>query len=96
MQARIRFASTEDAVRSRTFDISPGGTFLRLPEPRPKGTKVRLTLEIGDRTLTIQGVVARVADGRNGPKGIGIAFTDVDLVDQLFLEELLERKKQGP
>lgn len=95
LQARIRFASTEAAIRSHTFDISPGGTFLQLRHTRPQGTKVKLTLEIGERTVIIQGVVARVSDGTDGPKGVGIAFNDVDLVDQLFLEEICEKRKAG-
>jgi uncharacterized protein (TIGR02266 family) len=95
LQARIRFASPEAALRSHTFDISEGGVFLRLQSPRPKGTTVRLVLEIGDRTMMLSGCVARVSDGRDGPKGVGVAFTKISDVDRKFLADLIAQRQKN-
>lgn len=78
-------------MRSRTFDISPGGAFIHMENPRPMGTNVRLMLEVGDRSLELAGVVARVSacDGGDGLPGIGIRFTEVSPEDERFLAELV-------
>ncbi len=90
LRVRIRFPTAAAAMRSRTFDISPGGAFIRMENPRPVGTNVRLMLEVGERSLDLAGVVDRVSacDGGDGLPGIGIRFTQVSAEDQRFLAEL--------
>ena len=95
LQARIRFESPEAALRSHTFDISPGGVFLRVQNPRPKGTIVRLMLDIGERRMMLTGEVVRIADGSDGPKGVGVKFTKIRDEDKAFLEEIVAARQSG-
>ena len=90
VQVRLRFASAQAMVACRTFDISQGGAFLMLDTPRPVGTGVRLVIDVGDRTLIVGGVVARVADGSDGRPGMGIRFTEVTADDEAFLASLID------
>lgn len=93
LQVSIRFASAEDAMSSQTFDISRGGVFIRSKQPRPEGTGVRLSLQVGERTLVIGGVVVRVVRPGDGlePPGIGVMFTELSTEDGRFLEALLSK-----
>lgn len=91
VEVRLRFADPEALIRCRTFDISEGGAFIQLPQPRPRGTEVRIFLRIANRVLVIAGVVARVAQGNdgNGPSGMGVQFTDMTPEDREYLHGLV-------
>ncbi len=93
LQVRLRFATAQAMVDCRTFDISEGGAFIGLRQPRPRGTKVRLSIEVADRTLVIGGEVMRASDGKSGGRcGMGIRFTEVTPEDAHYLAELLSQK----
>ncbi len=78
LQVRLRFETAEAMTASRTFDISRSGAFIAIREPRPRGTKVRLTVEVDDTTIVLGGVVVRASDGRkSGRRGMGIQFTEI-------------------
>lgn len=78
LQVRLRFETAEALTACRTFDISRSGAFIALRDPRPRGTKVRLTVEVDDTTIVLGGVVVRASDGRkSGRRGMGIQFTEV-------------------
>lgn len=78
LQVRLRFETAEAMIASRTFDISRSGAFIAIREPRPRGTKVRLTVEVDDTTIVLGGVVVRASDGRkSGRRGMGIQFTEM-------------------
>lgn len=78
LQVRLRFETAEAMIASRTFDISRSGAFIAIREPRPRGTKVRLTVEVDDTTIVLGGVVVRASDGRkSGRRGMGIQFTEI-------------------
>ena len=85
LQVRLRFASTQAMIDCRTFDISCGGAFLMVDTARPVGTRIRMVLDIGERTLVLGGVIARCSDGRDGRPGIGIRFDEVSASDEAFL-----------
>lgn len=90
LEVRMRFASTEAMIGCETFDISPGGAFISLDSPRDEGTHVRLTIAIADRTLVLAGVVVRASRGDDGPKGMGIMFTEISAADGEFLARLCD------
>jgi uncharacterized protein (TIGR02266 family) len=90
LQVRLRFASTQAVLDSRTVDISPGGVFIRMQRPRPEGTHVRLSLTIAEREMVLAGVVVRsVAPGSGEPAGIGVQFTEIAATDEDFLHGLV-------
>jgi uncharacterized protein (TIGR02266 family) len=90
LQVRLRFETAEAMTASRTFDISRSGAFIAIREPRPRGTKVRLTVEVDDMTIVLAGVIVRVSDGRkDGRRGMGIQFTEVTPQAAEALGELL-------
>ena len=93
VSARIRFPNPEAAIESNTFDISQGGVFLKTAQPRPVGTRVRLVIEIGERTLELSGVVVRVSDGHDGPAGLGVSFTELSAADEASLAELVHARR---
>lgn len=91
LQVRLRFESPAAMIASRTFDISRGGAFIALKDPRPRGTRVRLTLEIEDTKVMLGGVVVRSSDGKKGARrGMGIQFTEISEEAAKSLARLLE------
>jgi len=91
LSVRLQFASADDVVHSRTVDISRGGVFLRMSQPRPEGTKVKLDIEVAGEPVTVSGVVVRtVRPGEgSGPPGMGVLFTDNGDEQRAFIERLL-------
>lgn len=93
LTVQLRFASAEAAYDSRTVDISEGGVFIRMNEPRPEGTSIRLLLHVGSRALEIGGVVVRcIRPGEGPPCGIGVLFTDIRPEDQAFVQQLVDER----
>lgn len=91
LRVRLRFDSPEAMIASRTFDISRNGAFIALKDPRPRGTRVRLTLEIDDTKVMVGGVVVRSSDGKKGTRrGMGIQFTEISDEAAESLARLLE------
>ncbi len=91
LQVRLRFDTAEAMVASRTFDLSRSGAFISIRDPRPKGTKVRLTLQVEDDEIVVGGVVVRSCDGkRSSRRGMGIRFTEVTPQAAEALAKLLE------
>lgn len=88
---QLRFSSAGAVVESRTVDLSEGGVFIRMGNPRPEGTPIRLKLELGDHVrLEIGGVVVRcVRSGESEPPGIGVLFTEISPEDAEYLRTLV-------
>jgi uncharacterized protein (TIGR02266 family) len=96
LTVELRFASADAVLESSTVDISEGGVFIRMPNPRPEGTLIRLRLHVGDRGLEIGGVVVRcVRPGEGEPPGIGVLFTELRPDDANFVQTLV-RERLGP
>lgn len=93
VQVRLRFTSAEAVVQSQTFDLSQGGAFIRIANPRPIGTQVRLVVDVGSRQMVIGGTVVRTSDGGSGPPGMGIAFTEMSADDQTFVGQLVAARE---
>jgi hypothetical protein len=89
----LRFASPEAALESSTVDISEGGVFIRMPNPRPEGTPIQIGLHVGGRRLSIGGVVVRcVRPGEGAAPGIGVLFTDLRPDDAAFVKTLVRER----
>lgn len=91
LAVKLQFASVDDVIHSRTVDISRGGVFLGMSNPRPEGTKVKIDIEVAGEPASISGVVVRtVRPGEgSGPPGIGVLFTETGDDQQAFIERLL-------
>ncbi len=96
LQVRLRFASTDEAIKSRMFDISSGGAFIRMRDPRPLGTPVRMVVSVAERTLVFAGEVVRCAqdDSPNGSPGVGVRFTTITPEDLAFLEQVVRARQR--
>lgn len=73
--------TTEEQPRSGyTINISPTGLFVGTNRPLPPGSKVRLSISLNERELTLEGTVvhaARVSPllQRLRPSGMGVRFS---------------------
>ncbi len=86
----LRFPSVAAAVRSETVDLSEGGMFIRMANPRPEGTPIRIQLELGLQRVEIGGIVVRaVRPGGDEPSGIAVLFTDLREQDNDFVQALI-------
>ena len=72
-------------IRTRTADLSQGGCFLEMPNPLPKGTKIRIALWIKDSKIWADGEVVTSTPGF----GIGVKFTELAQQDKNYLREFL-------
>jgi uncharacterized protein (TIGR02266 family) len=91
----VKFASVDDAVASRTVDLSRGGVFIQMAEPRPMGTLVSMSVQIGEgREIAVSGVVVRSVrpEDLSGPPGVAVVFTNVEEPAKSALEGLLAEK----
>ncbi len=86
----LRFPSAEAAVRSQTIDLSEGGMFIRMPNPRPEGTAIHVQLEMGRTIVEIGGIVVRtIRPGGHEAPGIGVLFTEIRDDDRDFVMSLV-------
>jgi len=82
LRARVRFVDRKQLERCYIKDISRGGIFLKLSQPKPIDTPVQVTLELpGGREVRLSGVVVHcVTPEQAGPgkhPGVGVQFTDL-------------------
>jgi hypothetical protein len=72
--AVIRFETMGPEVRSRIINASRNGVLLAMPAPRPVGTRIHLTVRIGEppADIRLEGIVVHVADNpANATPGFG-------------------------
>ena len=80
--AIIRFDSVGPEIRTRIVNASQNGILLAMPAPRPVGTRIRVTVRIGDPVfeLTVSGIIVHVAENRSAPPGfttqVGVFLTE--------------------
>lgn len=81
--AIIRFESMGQDMRSRVVNASRNGILLAMPAERPVGTRMHITVRIGEPLMEIKltGIVAHVAQNPGGQPGfttlVGLYLTDV-------------------
>lgn len=89
----IRVAE-EPTMVGTAEDLSAGGAFVRLDEPPPVGTTVRLEMETpGGESVEVTGEVAWVRDGQVSDPGVGIRFDRAGLGTR-HLRTLLRRARE--
>jgi hypothetical protein len=71
--AVIRFETVGPETRTRIINASRNGVLLAMPAPRPVGTRIHLTVRIGEppADIRLEGIVVHVADNPSAPTGFG-------------------------
>ncbi len=75
-----------------TVDLSPHGAFVRLTQPFPVGTPVRVALHRGParNPLVLDAVVVRVGTPRQGHAlGVGLSFQALTPIDEASIRGLM-------
>jgi hypothetical protein len=80
-----------DLTVGRTADLSQHGMRLELSHPLPLRARVRLTVALGERILTLDGLVRYVDESENESSAVGIEFLDLTDDDVKALTEFLGR-----
>ncbi|MFQ5350737.1 MAG: PilZ domain-containing protein [Thermoanaerobaculia bacterium] len=91
VQVRFWDAADEEPRSGYTINVSPTGLFVGTNRPLPPGSKVRLAISLGEREVTIDGIVvhaARVSPllQKLRPSGMGVRFDQ----EHLELRHLLK------
>lgn len=73
---RIRVEIAEEGALAETRDISSSGLYVVTDAPAEVGRDVRLTLHFDRGPLEVVARVARVGDGKGGPRGFGARFDE--------------------
>jgi PilZ domain len=81
----IHLDNQDAPIRARTGDISLGGCFVEMPNPLPKGTKLRLALWVKDAKLWAKGKVITSTPGY----GIGVQLTEMSEQDKIQLRQFV-------
>jgi hypothetical protein len=80
--AVIRFESMGPEFRSRIVNASRNGILLAMPEQRPLGTRMHVTVRIGDppSEVKLSGLVVHVGENPEAPPGftfqVGVFLTE--------------------
>lgn len=82
-------ALTELAV-GRTLDLSRRGMRLELTRPLPLRSRVRVTVALADRIVTLDGQVRHTDEMDDGTCSMGIEFIEMSSEQTEALEEFLQ------
>ena len=67
-------AAAGEERTAHTRDISVGGAFIVTDEPEPRGTRLRVTLHLAERAITVDAEVRWLADEDEPARGMGVRF----------------------
>jgi len=73
--------------------LSEHGAFISMPEPRPKGVTVPLTIRLEDVPITVEGKVLYSFDLKNSPfrtPGMGVLFTRIEPHHRQRIKDFIE------
>lgn len=80
-QALLRFERIGPELRTRIVNASANGLFLAMEQPRPIGTKMKITVRVSESEteLLVSGVVVHTVQiaTTESPVGVGIFLTEV-------------------
>ena len=82
----VRFDGGDGTGIANTRDIGAGGLYMTTTAPLSHGATVVLTLNMGDRTLNLNGTVVYADPGH----GVGVRFRNLDPSDEDFLKKELD------
>lgn len=77
----VRFDGGDSTGIANTRDIGSGGLYMTTTAVLETGTPIVMTLSVGDRSLSINGVVVYSDPGH----GVGVRFRDLSEEEQAFL-----------
>jgi molecular chaperone DnaK len=92
---KLGFVSADEFLDKYGAFLSRGGIYLRIKEPKPPGTRIRLDLRLADGQPVLKGwgVVDFVTGrGGQGVPGMGIRFTEMSAESQALIEKLCQRR----
>jgi hypothetical protein len=84
---RVAWHGGDLQLFSRVRTLGMGGLFISAPDPRPAGTKLRLSFEVPGGNVQAEAIVRNIVPGQ----GMGVEFTRLGLKDRILLENLLKR-----
>jgi hypothetical protein len=90
LEVRIKFENYDEVVHSDVLNLSRGGALIVADETRPIGTRARLVLTVGERTITIGGSVVHSSPRGEGIYAVGLMFMDIPDSDRAYLDQLIE------
>lgn len=78
------------------FALNTGGMFITCPRPFPVGTRLRFRFDLGPEDTPFSGEceVRWVRDAGDGPKGMGVAFLDLDEAGRELVRRIVETQRQ--
>ena len=82
----VRFEGGDGTGIANTRDIGAGGLYMTTTAPLETGTPIVMTISVGERTLSLKGVVVYSDPGH----GVGVRFKDINADDEAFLQEHLQ------
>jgi len=82
----VRFDGGDGTGIANTRDIGVGGLYMTTTAPLDQGTAIVMTLNMGARTLNLDGTVVYADPGH----GVGVRFKNLDPADEEFLQSELQ------
>lgn len=82
----VRFDGGDGTGIANTRDIGAGGLYMTTTAPLDQGTPIMMTLNMGARTLNLDGTVVYSDPGH----GVGVRFKNLDPFDEEFLQSELQ------
>ena len=82
----VRFEGGDGTGIANTPDIGAGGLYMTTTASLDTGTPIVMTLNVGPRTMNLNGVVVYSDPGH----GVGVRFKNLDERDEEFLKGELE------
>lgn len=82
----VRFEGGDGTAIANTRDIGVGGLYMTTTAILDIGTPIMMTITVGDRTMSINGVVVYSDPGH----GVGVRFRDLAEDDAAFLGSELD------
>jgi uncharacterized protein (TIGR02266 family) len=94
---QLCFDASEEVLVEYSADVSPGGIFIRTPNPRPIGSGVHVQFLSRDGAHLIQGMgkVAHINPPGSELPGMGIEFLDLHEEMKAWLQTLCSGQETG-
>jgi hypothetical protein len=97
LEVQMRFEGVDEAidgVAMRTTNISRDGLFIRMSQPKPIGTHVRVRVVVGAHEILLEGVIVRAAEANDQELGVGVHLTSASYGWEKLCD-LVEARRRG-
>ena len=99
IKARLKFSTEQAFVEKYSPNVSRAGIFIKTPQPRTVGTRLKFEFQIADGTPVLRGIgeVTWTREDALGdkPAGMGVKFIKLDTHSQGVLEKILKHRSGG-